>query len=215
MTKPRLVTVSDSQLAPDKATSPRGRKSREKLLDAARGALIEGQGQAEIVDIAARAGVSAGLAYHHFGSKDGLVAAVVEEFYERYALIANARFRGETWSEREVQRVRAVVRFLIDEPFTRTLFGPLGRSSAVVDAESRCMAELIARGARNIAQGQADGDLPRQADPQIAAAFVLGGLRQALSLALLDDPAPDAEQLGQAIWVLIAQSLGLRIGSMI
>lgn len=210
-----MITPLRADMATDSAPTSRGRKTREKLIDAARGALIEGAGEAEITEIASRAGVSAGLAYHHFGSKDGLVSAVVADFYARYAQVANQAFRGETWSQREVQRVRAVVRFLVEEPFTRTLFGPMGRSSAVVHAESHCMATLIARGARNIAQGQADGDLPRQADPHIAAAFVLGGLRQALSLALLDDPAPDAEQLGQAIWVLIAQSLGLRIGSMI
>ena len=195
------------------APTPRGRKTREKLIDAARGALIEGQGIAEITDIAKRAGVSAGLAYHHFGSKDGLVAAVVEDFYDRYGQVANARFRGESWSQREVQRVRAVVRFFIEDPFSRTLLGPLGRSSAVVHAEGRCMAELMSRGARSIAQGQADGDLPRQTDPRIAAAFGLGGLRQALTMALLEDPEPDADQLTRSIWMLIAQSLGLRVGS--
>ena len=50
-------------------------------------------------------------------------------------------------------------------------------------------------------------------NPQIAAAFVLGGLRQAMTLALLDDPNPDAEQLACNVWILIAQSLGLRVGS--
>ena len=209
MLKPHPTNAPNDNTAP----TPRGRKTRDKLIDAARSALIEGAGTAEIVDIAGRAGVSAGLAYHHFGSKDGLFSAVVEEFYERYARIANSRFRGETWAQREVQRVRAVVRFLIEEPFTATLFGPLGRSSAVVHAESRCMADLIARGADNIAQGQAEGDLPRQADPQIAAAFVLGGLRQSMTLALLDDPRPNPDRLAQSIWILIAQSLGLREGS--
>lgn len=195
------------------APTPRGRKTREKLIDAARGALIDGDGVAEITDIATRAGVSAGLAYHHFKSKDGLVAAVVEDFYDRYGQVANGLFRGESWAQREIQRVRAVVRFFLEDPFTPTLFGPLGRSSAVVHAEGRCMAELMARGARNIAQGQADGDLPRQADPNIAAAFVLGGMRQAVALALLDDPTPDPDQLARGIWILIAQSLGLRVGS--
>ena len=208
-TTPLKAVSADDSAAP----TLRGRKTREKLIDAARGALIEGAGEAEITEIASRAGVSAGLAYHHFGSKDGLVSAVVEEFYDRYAQIANTHFRGESWAQREVQRVHAVVRFFIDEPFTRTLFGPLGRSSAVVHAESRCMADLMARGARNIAQGQADGDLPRQADPHIAAAFVLGGLRQAMSLALLETSSPDPDQLARAIWILIAQSLGLREGS--
>ena len=193
--------------------SPRGQRSRDRLIEAARAVLIEGKGQAEIADIAARAGVSAGLAYHHFGSKDGLVAAVVEAFYARYDAVANTRYRGETWAKREVQRTHATVRFLIEDRFTRTLFGPLGRSSAVVNAEAACMAGLIERGARNIANGQADGDLPRQTDPRIAAAFVLGGMRQAVSTALLTDAAPDPDPLARAVWRLIAQSLGLREGS--
>ena len=33
--------------------------------------------------VAKRAQVSVGLAYHHFGSKAGLIAAVVEAFYSR------------------------------------------------------------------------------------------------------------------------------------
>lgn len=205
------LTVKQAEVVT--APTLRGRRTREKLIDAARGALIEGAGAAEITEIARRAGVSAGLAYHHFGSKDGLVAAVVEDFYERYAAIANQSFHGETWAQREVQRVRAVVRFFLEEPFTRTLFGPLGRSSSVMQAESVCMAMLIERGARNILQGQIDGDLPRQADPEIAAAFVLGGLRQCMSLALTSAANPDVDQLAHAIWILIAQSLGLREGS--
>ncbi|CAN0205942.1 unnamed protein product [Chrysoparadoxa australica] len=82
-----------------------------------------------------------------------------------------------------------------------------------MQAESACMTMLIKRGARNITQGQKDGDLPRQADPEIAAAFVLGGLRQCMSMALKNAANPDVDQLAQAIWVLIAQSLGLREGS--
>jgi len=211
--KPQLRTISGPADPTAKPVSSRGRKSREKLIDAARGALIEGAGEAEIAEIAKRAGVSAGLAYHHFGSKDGLLAAVVEEFYDRYSTIANTRYRGETWSKREIQRIRAITRYLIEDPFTATLFGPLGRSSAVVNAEAACMAGLIERGALNIAQGQADGDLPRQSDPKLAAAFVLGGMRQGVSTAFLADTPPDPEALANAIWILIAQSLGLREGS--
>lgn len=171
---------------------------------------MENEGVAEIGAIAKRAGVSAGLAYHHFGSKDGLVAAVVEAFYARYTAVVNARYEGASWAEREIQRTRETVRFLIRDPFTATLFGPLGRSSAVVHAESACMAELVELGARNIAQGQRDGDLPRQVDPKMGAAFVLGGMRQAVSVALLAEPQPDPITLARSVWILIAQSLGLR-----
>lgn len=192
---------------------PRSRESRERLIDAARTVLIDGEGHAEMSEIAARAGVSAGLAYHHFGSKDGLVSAVVEDFYARYDRTANATYRGESWPQREIQRVRASVRFLVEDPFTATLFGPLGRSTPVVNAEASCMARLVERGSQNIARGQADGDLPRQVNPHLAAAFVLGGLRQSVGAALLMETGPDPERLAGAIWILIAQSLGLREGS--
>lgn len=57
--------------------------SRGNLIDAAQRELILGQGQLEMLAVARRAGVSAGLAYHHFGSKAGLIAAVVEAFYDQ------------------------------------------------------------------------------------------------------------------------------------
>ena len=53
----------------------------EKLLEAAEAELIASDGQMEMAAVARRAGVSVGLAYHHFGSKAGLVAAVVDAFY--------------------------------------------------------------------------------------------------------------------------------------
>jgi AcrR family transcriptional regulator len=196
-----------------RAPSPRTQRTRLRLIEAARSVLIENSGAAEIGAIARRAGVSAGLAYHHFGSKDGLVAAVVEDFYARYTAVVNARYEGETWAEREIQRTRETVLFLVGDPFTATLFGPLGRSGAVVEAEAACMAGLVELGARNIAQGQAEGDLPRQIDAGLAAAFVLGGLRHAVATALLAGPKPDPIALARTVWVLIAQSLGLRQGS--
>lgn len=208
-----LKTRGDASAQPPTPKPGRSVRTRLRIMDAARAELIESAGAAEISAIAKRAGVSAGLAYHHFGSKDGLVAAVVEDFYARYTSVANARYEGESWAEREIQRTRETVRFLVRDPFAPTLFGPLGRSSAVVETEAACMAELTELGARNIAQGQADGDLPRQVDARMAAAFVLGGMRQAVTAALLFEPHPDPIQLARTVWTLIAQSLGLRQGS--
>jgi AcrR family transcriptional regulator len=56
---------------------------RERLLCAAQEELTQGQGHLEMQAVARRARVSVGLAHHHFGSKAGLIAAVVEEFYSR------------------------------------------------------------------------------------------------------------------------------------
>ncbi|WP_050625577.1 TetR/AcrR family transcriptional regulator [Bradyrhizobium viridifuturi] len=57
--------------------------TRDRLLAAAQQELIEGHGHLEMQAVAKRARVSVGLAYHHFGSKAGLIAAVVEDFYQR------------------------------------------------------------------------------------------------------------------------------------
>ena len=204
----------DADLKP-RSTDPAPRRvgARKRLLSAARTVLIENDGAAEIGAIAKQAGVSAGLAYHHFGSKDGLIAAVVEDFYARYARVANARYSGAGWAEREIQRTRAVVIFLLEHPFTPTLFGPLARPPAVVNAEQACLAELMEQGACKIAQGQADGDLPRGSDPKLAAAFVLGGMRQAVAAALAAEARPEPIALARQVWILMAASLGLRVGS--
>ena len=51
-----------------------------RLIRAAQEELIQGRGLLEMQAVAKRAKVSVGLAYHHFGSKAGLIAAVVEAF---------------------------------------------------------------------------------------------------------------------------------------
>jgi TetR/AcrR family transcriptional regulator len=66
------------------------RKTREMILD---GALIEfaekGFDGARIDEIALRAGVNKNLLYHHYGSKDGLFAALLERTYETIRLRQN------------------------------------------------------------------------------------------------------------------------------
>ena len=57
--------------------------TRERLIRAAEQELIRSHGHLEMQAVSKRAQVSVGLAYHHFGSKAGLIAAVVEAFYGR------------------------------------------------------------------------------------------------------------------------------------
>lgn len=57
--------------------------TRERLIRAAEKELIRSHGHLEMQAVSKRAQLSVGLAYHHFGSKAGLIAAVVEAFYSR------------------------------------------------------------------------------------------------------------------------------------
>src|SRR5918997_7094843 len=59
------------------------RKTREMILDGALAEFSEkGFDGARIDEIALRAGVNKNLLYHHYGSKDGLFAALLERTYD-------------------------------------------------------------------------------------------------------------------------------------
>ena len=69
--------------------------------------------------VSKRAQVSVGLAYRHFGSKAGLIAAVVEAFYSRLdeAAFKQTKLPSEAWADREKRRIAAYIGFHYDRPF--------------------------------------------------------------------------------------------------
>ena len=66
------------------------RRNREKVVAAAAAAFAESGLDAQVEDIARRAGVGVGTLYRHFPTKDVLVAALAEEHFERLADIVEA-----------------------------------------------------------------------------------------------------------------------------
>jgi AcrR family transcriptional regulator len=66
------------------------RRNRERVLDAARGVFAEHGSEAQMDEIARRAGVGVGTVYRHFPTKDALVAALVADSFERIADTARA-----------------------------------------------------------------------------------------------------------------------------
>ena len=93
--------------------------TRERLLRAAQEELVRSHGHLEMQGVAKRAQVSVGLAYHHFGSKAGLIAAVVEAFYSRLdAEVFNDACRpSESWADRERRRIASYIAFHYKHPF--------------------------------------------------------------------------------------------------
>jgi AcrR family transcriptional regulator len=184
--------------------------SRTTILAAARTALVEGQGEIEMAAVARRAGVSVGLAYHYFGSKAGLLAALVEEFYDRYDAVLNQRFSDQlTWPEREHLRLCRTIRFLFDDPVAPVMLGRLSGSAHVVAAEATRRESIIERGARNIRRAQERGEVDPTIDAVMAAALINGGLRQAVSLVLSQPAQADPDRFVEQAWRLIAGALRL------
>lgn len=75
------------------------RRNRAKVLAAAAAAFAESGLEAQIEDIARRAGVGVGTVYRHFPTKETLVEALAGEHFEQLAEIAEAALReqGEAW----------------------------------------------------------------------------------------------------------------------
>jgi AcrR family transcriptional regulator len=192
--------------------SPSGRAelSRSRLVDAAAAELIAGDGSFEITDFARRAGVSVGLAYFRFGSKAGLVSAVVDAFYDRVARVINLSDSVELdWGRRERERLTRLVAFLYSEPLAPILISKLARDPEVAAVESARWSELILGAARNISKAQKRGQIEAAHDPQILAALISGGIRHAVGHALASPRRPTQEVLTDEIWEFVARGLAL------
>jgi AcrR family transcriptional regulator len=88
-----LSTIAQRPLRAD------ARRNREKVVAAAAAAFAEGGLEAQVEDIARRAGVGIGTVYRHFPTKEALVEALAVEHFEDLAAIAEAALEedGEAW----------------------------------------------------------------------------------------------------------------------
>lgn len=75
------------------------RRNHEKVVAAAAAAFAESGLEAQVEDIARRAGVGIGTVYRHFPTKEAIVEALAEQHFERLADIAEAALdeRGDAW----------------------------------------------------------------------------------------------------------------------
>lgn len=188
----------------------RAQDSRTAIFEAAQRAFVEGDGDFEIGDVARRAGVSVGLAYHYFGSKAGLVSALITDFYDRYDAVANRRFeKGLPWPARERRRLLEVIEFLFADPMAPLMLGRLSGNAEVLAVESARREALIELAVVNISKGQARGEIDPAIDAEIAAAAINGGLRQAVAMALKKPRGLTAEAFTDRVWGLVAGALSL------
>lgn len=202
---PRLRASAAQLLPPELPASARGGETRERILKAAARVLVAGDGQCEIADVARAAGVSAGLSYHYFTSKAGLIAAVVEAFYDRFeAAVMDINPKpGVTWGERERLRLERMVAFHYAEPLAPLILTRLSRTPDVAAVEATRLAKHIGLAARNIEIAQERGEIPADLDANLLGAMILGGLRQAIGQALAATKRPAQAKVTEQLWQFI------------
>ncbi len=186
--------------APVAQLTEKGRRTRSRLLEAAELELLDHH-RIEVTQVAERAGVSLGLLYRYFMSKDELVAAVVDGFYDRYeeAVFSTQAPPGSRWLEHEWQRIDREVAFLFDEPLGRCIIGGTPSEPAAAHADTRRLAGHIAMAARNIEHGHKRGEIVSSVEPRLAAAAIIGGLRACLAMALAEGSDMQPEEVVQTV----------------
>jgi AcrR family transcriptional regulator len=188
----------------------RAEQSRARIIEAARQVLVEGGGDFELTDLARRAGVSVGLPYHRFGSKSGVMAAVVTEFYDGIRrAIDLGDFAELDWDVRERERLRRLVEYLYGDPLAAVIISSLGRDPEVAALEATLWSETIEAAARNLAKAQQRRQVATGLEPSLAAAMICGGVRHAVGLALRQKPRQSRGALVQEIWKFVSNALRL------
>lgn len=179
-------------------------ETRAQLLEVAAKELIENEGALEMVTLAQKAGLSEGLAYHYFGNRAGVIAAVVDAFFDRFEeQVIDIRFDGYTWQDREKQRVAAMISFYFSDPLTPIIFSRLGNDAEVAAVEARRAQRQIALAEKNLREAQKAGDVSKDREPRLMGAMMLGAIRWGVMAYWQSADASHQDVLFSEIWAAI------------
>ena len=192
-------------------TTAKGVATRQRLLDVARRVALDTGGHIELAVVAEAAGVVPSLVHRYFGSKSGLVAALVNDFFDRFhAEVLDVDLEAEgDWAHHERLRLERGVRFHYGEPLAAVIYGPLARDPDVARTDAARIAFVVERAARSVRKGQRRGELPVGVDPRIAGAAMFGAMRLVMVEALNRSPRPAPERVIEALWRQVAAAVGI------
>lgn len=196
---------------PSPPTTRKGQATRARLLLAAREEAIAGGSRIEIAQVARRADVVPSVVHRYFGSKAGLVSALIEEFFDRlHAEVLDVDLDDEgDWAQQEYLRLQRGVAFHFGDPLAPVLYAQLGREPEVVQTERERIATVVDEAAANIRRGQRRGELPRGLDPELAGAAMFGAMQQVMVVALARTPRPSQRKVVGLLWRQVAAAVGL------
>jgi hypothetical protein len=102
------------------------------------------------------------------------------------------------------------VAFHYDDPIAPIILARMARDPEVAAVEARHLRVQVARGTRNVVRGQRDGEIPEDIDAGIAAAMILGGVRQALVEVLSRREPPRPGVVADQLWRLVVAAVRVK-----
>ena len=137
------------------------RRNREKVVAAAAAAFAQSGLEAQVEDIARRAGVGVGTVYRHFPTKEALVEALAAEHFEDLAQIAEAALeeQGEPWEVFAAAIWRSANAAAADVAWCEIIGGQPSATQAASPGRTRLAAAMTTL----IARAQAGGTMREDA----------------------------------------------------
>lgn len=178
-----------------------GRASRERLIDAATRLFAErGYRGASVQAIGEAAGISRGSIFWHFGSKEGLLWAVVQRAFSRWEAEALVPDVGDAGGVEAMRRaVRSHREFLLRDAATLRLlyvlmFEALGPRPELTGRFAELHVHLRELGAGWLAEGRRRGDVRADLDPAALSAIIVAALGGLVYQHLLDPGGFDLDR---------------------
>ncbi len=161
--------MTDIQAATVRPLRADARRNRERIVAAAREVLAEQGIDAQMDDIAARAGVGVGTVYRHFPTKDALVGALAAQHFEAITTLAvsaldgpgtpGERLEAFLWdSARRMRGDAALAEIMAERPQV------MGSAAAEQERLLDTVGELVGQG---VASGELRADAGRDDVPTI------------------------------------------------
>jgi AcrR family transcriptional regulator len=189
----------------------KGRATRERLLACARDIAIANDGHVEIAWVAEAAGVVPSLVNRYFGSRAGLISALLDDFFGRLraeVFDLNLDDQG-TWAQHERIRLEKGVHFHYIDPAAVVIYTGLSREPEVALTENRHIDRVVKRAAASIRRGQKRGELPSSIDPELAGAAMFGAMQRVMVTALGRTPRPRPDRVVEILWRQIAAAVDI------
>lgn len=153
--------MSATATSPGKPLRADAQRNRVRVLEAANRCFCEKGLDAQMDDIAARAGVGVGTVYRHFPTKDALVQALAAERFARLA-----------------ERAKAA----LEEPDPVKAFESFMRDAAEIQSADRGLSQIQAHDPLVMRQAaERQSDLMESTEKLVERAKAAGGLRQDVS----------------------------------
>lgn len=192
-------------------STTKGKATRERLLAVAMEQAVTSKGHVELAEVARQAGVVQGVVHRYFGSKSGLISAMVDDYYDRFHKQVLELYLNDTgdWAVHERLRLRMGIQFHYAEPLSAVLHSTFVRDPVVARKEAQRIDGVVDLTARGIVRAQRRGELPLHIDPELAGAAMFGAMQAVLSRALNRPRRPSPEQLETILWQQVAASVGL------